>query len=243
MNHQQTTSPHNQSQSNSKTLLIIIFLLIGIIFLLIYLMFFKCDCQIKQQKTNSSIGSSGATRDSASIGFDDQELFSSIFRGEMEFASEIGDNKTIQFWFDWPKYRLTWSEIGEDPYLHMISADGETLHHLLVEDDSVNISYISPDMHHWLFQDPEEYVGLNEWTEDSFDVKQFVIKNLWSIDGAVQDFYLEDVTKYYLEDKLNKIVVRTTSSQPNSEDDLVTSSYTIKSIEYLDEVDQDLFEI
>ncbi|KUK83134.1 MAG: Uncharacterized protein XD98_0422 [Microgenomates bacterium 39_6] len=68
-------------------------------------------------------------------------------------------------------------------------------------------------------------------------------KASWSIEGASQDFYLEDMTKYYDGESLKKVEVRTKGSAPESEEDLVKSSYTITSIETLDEVDPQIFEL
>jgi hypothetical protein len=168
-----------------------------------------------------------------------------ITHGLIDYSSEIGDDLEIEFWFDNPRYRLSWSKIGKKPYIHMISPQGEKLYHNLVEQEQALISYISPKMHQWLFTDltEEDYMSLDTRKEDDLEVKHYVIKKLWSIDGAQQDFYLEDLTKYFDDSQLKKVVVRTTSSMPQSEEDLVKSSYTFRSIEFLDDIDQSIFEL
>jgi len=220
------TSKHTFKSNKTKRniLLIILFL-----FLIIFLIFFRNAFAPTHKPT----------------GNDSNQLSNSgsILHGTMLFTSEIGNDLEIEFWMDYPKYRLTWSQLDEEPYLHMISPDGKTSYLNNVGTKSAAISYIAPQMHHWLLKDPIEYIELNEWTDGSLDVKQFVIRDLWSIEGASQDFYLEDMTKYYDGESLKKVEVRTKGSAPESEEDLVKSSYTITSIETLDEVDPQIFEL
>lgn len=51
------------------------------------------------------------------------------------------------------------------------------------------------------------------------------------------------MTKYYSGESLKQVEVRTNSSMPESEEDLVKSLYTINSIETLNEVDPQIFEL
>jgi hypothetical protein len=168
-----------------------------------------------------------------------------IAHGMIDYSSDIGDDLEIEFWFDNPKYRLSWSKIGEEPYVHMISPQGDKLYHNQVEEERAFLSYISPKMHQWFFTDLTEadYQSLETRQEDGLEVKRYIIKKLWSVDGAQQDFYLEDLTKYFDDDQLKKVVVRTKGAMPETEEDLVVSSYTFKSLEFLESVDQSIFEL
>ncbi len=249
-NHSTSRSETNTEISTRKKFLAIILVLILIIIFLLIKINLQCSCQSlpnpfsalkasNSDKTELNISSS-SDRDTTRNTKTDLNK-NSIFHGKMKFSSEIGDDKMIEFWFDGPKYRLTWSEIDEDPYLHMISADGRTLYHHSTEDDTVQISYISPKMHQWLFHEPDEYSSFEEWTEGEYDLKKYIIQKFWTIEEATQDFYLEDIVKYYQDGRLHQAVLRTSSSQPAN--DLVKSTYTIHELDYLEEFDEDLFSL
>lgn len=218
----------NLTQPKNKTQKIII---ITLILIIIFLLWQLIACR-RTQPAPTAQAPAGQPADTASI-----------LHGTMTFISQIGDDLDIEFWFDHPKYRLTWSKQNQEPYLHMISPDGQKLYHHQLEEDTTNLSYISPNMHLWMFTEPTDYKNLATWTEDDLEVKQYLIQQLWSIEGAVQDFYLEDITKYFSDDQLQKVVLRTTSSKPESAADLVESTYHIDSLESLAEVDQELFTV
>lgn len=218
------------STKNNKSQKFIIGLLLLIILLLLWLLL-KCRNSQKSQTTQAPAVKTAEA---------------SILHGTMTFSSQIGQDLDIEFWVDSPRYRLTWSKPKSGPYLHMISSDGKTLHHHQVEEgeeEALTISYISPKMHQWMFEEPEKYQNLETWEESGLDVKKYTIQQLWSIDGAVQDFYLEDITKYYQDDQLQKVYLRTKGSFPESEEDLIESTYQIESMEYLETVDETLFEL
>lgn len=172
-----------------------------------------------------------------------EQINGTILHGTILFSSQVGEDLSIEFWFDEPKYRLSWSKLEEDPYLHMISLDGETLFHHSVENNTTNISYINPKMHQWIFTEPIEYIDKEAWTEEDMKVEKFVIKKLWSVEGASQDFYLEDMIKYSLNGQPQKVVLRTKGSVPETAKDLIESTYTFESIEKLDTVSKDIFEL
>lgn len=205
------------SKKNKKVFIIIILLLL---LLLIFWLIFRNKRPQPIEQTNGT-----------------------ILHGTMLFSSQVGEDLSIEFWFDDPKYRLTWSKLGKNPYLHMISPDGETLYHHLTEDNTTNVSYISPKMHQWMFTEPTEYLDKQVWTEDNLAVERFIIKKLWSIEGAQQDFYLEDITKYSSDEGLQKVVLRTKGSIPKSTEALIESTYSIESIEKLNTVPKNTFKL
>ncbi|QQS44051.1 hypothetical protein IPM65_00360 [Candidatus Roizmanbacteria bacterium] len=163
-----------------------------------------------------------------------------VMHGTYQFKSGIGAESTGEFWFDGDKYRITWYNEDGTPRLHMISPDGKQMYHAQVDNESSKISYMPPAMHHAIFLTPKEYLSKEVSKEEGYDVTMYDLDKLWDIENAEQQFYLKDVKHYVQDGKLAKIVARTSSRKPDDEADLVTSTYTITSLD-TEPTDQSLF--
>ncbi len=154
-----------------------------------------------------------------------------VMHGTYHFSSGAGSDSIGEFWFEGDKYRITWYREDGTPRLHMISPDGKQMYHAQVDTETSKISYMPPAMHHSIFLTPKEYLTKVASTEDGYDVTLYDLDKLWDIEGAEQQFYLKDVKQYFKEGKLSKIIARTSSRKPDDEADLVTSTYTITSLD------------
>lgn len=162
--------------------------------------------------------------------------------GFVTFQSGIGEDNKIEFWFSGQQYRLTWIRPDGSERLHMICPDGQHLYFSEVDKQETRLGYINPIMHFSIFNGPTEYKNKNEDQEGDYQVTTYDIDQLWDIEGAEQKFYLKDLKIYKKEGNFKKIVARTSSKKPDSEDKLVTSTYTINSVDYPQNIDSNIFE-
>lgn len=174
---------------------------------------------------------------------DQVDTESAGIHGTYTFSSGVGADSTGEFWFDGGKYRITWYEEDGTPRLHMISPDGRQLYHAHVKGEETTISYMPPEMHHDIFKGPTEYITTETRVEGDMDVTYYDLDKLWDIAGATQQFYLKDVARYEEDGLLKKIVARSASSKPDSEEDLITSTYLITSWQNDSAVSSELFEL
>ena len=152
--------------------------------------------------------------------------------GFVEFSSksgsrEYGETQRFEYWFDGDRYRLTWYRADGSVRLHMISPDGKVLYHCNPETKTSVVAYTGPEFHQWIFQGPEGFEPGVGVTEGDLVVYSFVAQKLWSIEGASQQFYLEDIRIFTKGGKVTMMEVRTNSTKVAVED-LVTSRYVLK---------------
>lgn len=214
------------SQPKKKTLIIILILFLLVIAILAKLIFF--------QPTN--IDDEGLTQDN-------QTWEKSIKHGKLIFSSGVGSNSQVEFWFDAPSYRLTWYKDDGSPRLHMISLDGKQLYFADPAKETSKLAYLSPEMHLWIFNGPEEYLTKETRSEDDFEITHYELDKLWEIEGASQDFYLKDLEIYSKDNKTDKIITRTSSKKPESDEDLSVSTYQITQLEFTNDIDPTIFEL
>lgn len=147
----------------------------------------------------------------------------------------------IEYWFDGDRYRLTWYNADGSERLHMISPDGKKLYYCYVDEKVCAISYALPEIHHWIFNGPEGW-DLGAGVKDGdLTVYTYEAKKLWDVEGASQQFYLEDLVVYADDTRIVKTVTRTDSRQPESDADLVTSEYRFDPPEIGVEIPEDVF--
>ncbi|KAF0208651.1 MAG: hypothetical protein Q8S43_04100 [Actinomycetota bacterium] len=181
-----------------------------------------CSCTPGGSGSPTAIAPSGTTPDAVTRTF----LDASRKHGTLTFVSgkEQKEDK-VEYWFDGNRYRLTWYNPDGTERLHMISPDGEKLYYCYVAEKVCAISYTLPEMHQWVFNGPEGWelgagVPDGDLTAYTYDAKK-----LWDIEGASQQFYVEDLVVYANTTRIAKTVTRTNSHKPESPDDLVTSEY------------------
>ncbi|MDD4938463.1 MAG: hypothetical protein PHX34_05680 [Candidatus Shapirobacteria bacterium] len=162
--------------------------------------------------------------------------------GFATFKSGIGEDNQIEFWFSDQKYRLTWFRPDGSKRIHMICPDGKRLYFSEVDKKETKLAYINPIMHFSIFNGLSEYKNKSENEEDGYQITTYEIDQLWDIEGADQKFYLKDLTVYRKNDNVEKIIARTSSKKPDSEDKLTTSVYTIKSVDYPSKIDSKIFD-
>lgn len=167
--------------------------------------------------------------------------------GFVEFSSKKGDTpygdvQRFEYWFSGDNYRITWYNKDQSVRLHMISPDGKTLYHSSPEKKTSVIAYVGPQFHQWIFQGPEGFNPGEAATEGEFQVYTFVAKKLWNIEGASQQFYLEDIKLYTKDGEVVKILTRT-NSKLVEEKDLVTSQYVLVDTDNKITYNKELFEL
>lgn len=221
-----STSQTSQKKSFYKYIFLI-FLLLIVIFL-----FKACD---PVEKSNQMMGSAEKTEQVENSSRTQKH-------GQFSFQSGIGAKSTGEFWFDEDMYRITWYKEDGSPRLHMISPDGENTYFANVAEGTTTLSYLSPEMHNAIFMEPDGFKSKEESEEDGLQVSKYIYDKLWQIEGADQQFYLKDLEVYSKNGQVKKVITRTASSHPESDDKLVTSTYTFSNIEYLESIDQSLFE-
>ncbi|GEM_PF-5551119 len=244
---------NEKSKNNNKRIIIVVSLLLVI--LLILFLFNSCGKGTQtagsENKSTASQTSTASTTSTSSVSAQTNasnnvvaDFYSKkIKHGKITFSSGTSKDQQVEYWFDNNKYRLTWYNEDGSIRLHMISPDGVKLYYCYVADKVSKIAYVLPEKHQWLF------VGPPGWTLDA-GVKEgdltaytYTAKKLWDIAGSSQQFYLEDMVVYSDGKKIVKVVTRTTSHLPKTEADLVSSTYQIDSIEYLDSIPADIFTI
>lgn len=235
----------NNDKKSKKGIIAII--LIAIVIIIILLLFNSCG------KSNTNTASSGSqttntptqtlSAGNGSGGEVQQFYDKKIKHGTVTFISGTSKNQKLEYWFDNNRYRLTWYNEDGSERLHMISQDGKNLYHCYVADKITKISYVRPEMHQWIFNGPTGWTPGMGAKEGNLTVYTFTAKKLWDVEGASQKFYLEDLKIYSDGEKIVKVVTRTNSKQPQSEADLVTSTYQIDTCEYLDKISDDVFKI
>jgi hypothetical protein len=212
-----------ESQTPKKNKLIILIILILFLIFVIFLIFSR-----SQKPTSNSSGG---------------DFFSqSNKHGIALFKSGIGEDNQIEFWFSGDKYRLTWFNPDGSTRLHMICPDGKNLYFSEVATESTKIGYINPIMHTSIFNGPKEFKNKTENQEGDYQVTTYDIDQLWDVEGASQNFYLKDLKIYKKDDAVEKIIARTSSNKPETEEDLTTSTYTIQSVDYPNKMDSKVFE-
>jgi hypothetical protein len=153
------------------------------------------------------------------------------------------DEQRIEYWFDGDRYRLTWFNDDGSVRLHMISPDGVDVYHCNVEDETSVLAYTRAEFHQWIFNGPPDWRPGDGVSEDGLTKYTFTAQKLWDIEGASQDFYLEDLVVYTDGARIITAVTRTTSHLPESEDDLVVSTYTFDEPELDVDVPNAIFEL
>lgn len=148
----------------------------------------------------------------------------------------------IEYWFDGDRYRLTWFNEDGSVRIHMISPDGEKLYFCYTEDEVCVISYTLPEMHQWIFNGPPDWTPGEGMAEGDATVYTYTAEKLWDVEGASQQFYLEDLVVYADDTRILKTVVRT-NSQKVAEEELVTSDYVFDEPEIGVEIPEEVFEL
>jgi hypothetical protein len=190
---------------------------------------------------SGSVGSSSATTPEAAVR---SFLDASTKHGTLTFVSGKSQKEDkVEYWFDGDKYRLTWYYEDGTERIHMISPDGKKLYHCYVPEEICAISYTLPEMHQWIFNGPPGWdLGEGEKVGD-LTAFTYEAKKLWDVEGASQQFYLEDLVIYSDGSRIVKAVTRTNSRKPESEDDLVTSEYRFDEPELDVKLPADVFEL
>lgn len=237
-----------KSEDNKKTkskmgIIIAIVLIILILIVLVLLNSCGKDTNAPQQTpdaTQTQLQSASITPQATPTDVLGQFYDEKIKHGKVSFVS-VGDPQEMEFWIDGDNYRLTWYNSDGSVRMHMISPDGENLYNCYADDKICKIAYIRPEFHQWIFNGPEGWTPGAGIKEGDYNVYTFTAKRLWDIEGATQQFYLEDLKIYSDGEKIVKVVTRTKDRKPESESELVTSTYTIESFEYLKSIPEDMF--
>ena len=174
---------------------------------------------------------------------EDHKWEKSVKHGKFTFSSNLGSVSTGEFWFDAPKYRITWYRDDGSVRLHMISQDGVHLYFADPEKQTSEIAYFAPQMHLSIFNGPDEYVTKEISSEDGSEVTAYEIDTVWNIENASQEFYLKDLKIYRQNNQIDKIITRTSSSKAVSEDDLAVSTYQITVLDFPAQIDPNIFEL
>lgn len=222
-----STSQISQKKSFYKYIFLIFLLLIVVFLFKACDPVEKSDQMMKTEEEATQVENSSAMRK----------------HGQFTFSSGVGADSTGEFWFDGDQYRITWYQEDGSPRLHMISPDGQNTYFANVDLQKTSLSYLSPEMHRAIFVQPDSYLSKQESEEDGFQVTTYVLDKLWQVDGAKQAFYLKDIVTYDKDGQIEKVVTRTSSSQQESDDKLVTSTYTFSNLEQPGSMDHTLFEL
>ena len=240
------------SNKNKRTIIVVSLLLI---ILLILFLFNSCGkgtqtagtenkSTASQTSTPSATTTASATTQANTTGNVIEDFYAKkIKHGKITFLSGTSKPQLVEYWFDNNKYRLTWYNEDGSIRMHMISPDGVKLYYCYVADKVSKIAYVLPEKHQWLFVGPPGW-SLGAGVKDGdLTAYKYTAKKLWDIAGSSQQFYLEDMVVYSDGKKIVKVVTRTTSHAPKTEADLVSSTYQIDTIEYLDSIPADVFTI
>lgn len=161
--------------------------------------------------------------------------------GYATFHSGDQPDERVEFWFDGGRYRLTWYR-DDKVRIHMISPDGKAVYHCKTEDRTSVIAYVAAEKQQWTFNGPPGWTPDAGVAEGGYTVFTYSAKKLWDIEGASQQFYLEDLKVYAKGDAVEKIVMRTSSSKvPEAE--LVESSFTIDEVDLDADIPSDVFDL
>jgi hypothetical protein len=153
------------------------------------------------------------------------------------------DEQRIEYWFDGDRYRLTWFNDDGSVRLHMISPDGENVYHCRPEDEACELAYTRAEFHQWIFNGPPDWRPGDGVSEDGLTKYTFTAQKLWDIEGASQTFYLEDLVIYADEARIIKTIARTDGRIPESDDELVSSTYAFDEPELGIDIADDIFEL
>lgn len=236
----------NNENSGSKSKTGIIIAGIAAIIILILFMFNSCGSNEVGPNASADLENTGTATNTAIDPTDkDAENFynNKVKHGTVTFKSGVSDPAKVEYWFDSDRYRLTWYNDDGTERLHMICPDGENLYYCTVKTKKTTVAYIRPEFHQWIFNGSSNIDFDSGVKEGDYNVYTVTLKKLWDIEGASQTFYCEDIKIYSDGEKIAKVETRTSSRKPASEDDLVTSTYTINTIEYLESIPDDVFEL
>ena len=104
--------------------------------------------------------------------------------------------------------------------LHMISPDGEQVYHCRPEEEACELAYTRAEFHQWIFNGPPGWTADAGTADGDLTRYTYSAKKLWTIEGASQEFYLEDLEIYADDTRIVRTIARTTSHTPESEDDI-----------------------
>jgi hypothetical protein len=112
-----------------------------------------------------------------------------------------------------------------------------------VEEETSVLAYTRAEFHQWIFNGPPDWRPGDGVSEDGLTKYTFTAQKLWDIEGASQTFYLEDLVIYADEARIIKTIARTDGRIPESDDELVSSTYAFDEPELGIDIADDIFEL
>ena len=149
--------------------------------------------------------------------------------GTLAFSSNLGkgwsEPTKVEYWFDGPKYRLSWFTDQGVVRTHMISPDGHDVYTCQVEKKTCQLSFVQAEFHQMIFNGPPGWAKGEGAPDGDLRAYTFTATKLWQIAGSTQDFYLEDLVVRSDGTRIVETDARTASHQPSADGDLIPSKY------------------
>lgn len=167
-----------------------------------------------------------------------QEALSSFWsatkkHGTLIFTSSSAGNaalekQKVEYWVDGEKYRLIWYRPDGSVRLYMVSPDGKQLLYVDPKTKEVRPGIAKPEFHLMILNGPAGWqpTGGSGSGNTTTTTYTYPAKKWWNVQGAGQEFYLEDLVFTATPERIVSVVARTAGSREKvAAGDLTTSKY------------------